>query len=119
MDVEALPLAYRALQSYVRQMGDKFINRLAIRGYDLVSGLRLHGPWPSYGFNEHLSDVKTSLWKQADRENDLSPLLGEVFNQEGRAFSPYVDYLLVGAFLKQAVLTEIWIPEENNGLSDD
>lgn len=103
-----LPLIARHLQRYCLQMAEKFQERMRIRGYQLQGNLRLHGPWPSYEFNQHLVDVESSLWREAQRQSDPTIVLPLVVDRT--ATSPYSDYLLVGQFLKQAVLTEIWIP---------
>lgn len=105
-----LPLASRTLEKYALEMADRFISRLAVRGYDLIGQeVRLHGPWVSYEFNQRLADVESSVWNEAMRRNedgddDPAKALGFVFE---RAFSPYSDYLLVGEFLKRNVLTEV------------
>lgn len=105
-----LPLSSRSLERYALQMADQFVGRMATRGFELFGQeLRLHGPWPSYEFNQRLADVESTMWKEAMRRNadgDDNPAkaLGFVFE---RAFSPYSDYLLVGDFLKRNVLTEV------------
>ena len=112
----ALPLTSRTLERHVLHMADRFKARLAVRGYELVEhSLRLHGPWPSYELNRRLVDVEASMWREAqraDRNGDMhhEKMLEAVFERD--AASPYSDYLLVGDFLKQAVLTEV-IVESN------
>lgn len=111
LSVNDLPLSARPLELYVRQMGDKFIARMAIRGFQLVGQkLRLHGPWPSYELNQHLTDVESAAWGEAKRQDDPSLTLPFVFDRD--ASSPYMDYLLVGQFIKEAVLTEVIVKEE-------
>ena len=88
-----LPLQARKLERYALEMGARFTERMAVRGYGLIGELRLHGPWPSYELNRNLSDVNAENWEDM------------VFEQD--AMSPYSDYLLVGEFLKQSVLTEV------------
>ena len=112
---DKLPLRMRQLELYVMEMAEKFQSRQAIRGHELVGGLVLHGPFPSYNFNDHLSDVQSSIWNDTkpDKNGDEHPehALTVVFERE-MAFNPYMDYLLVGTFLKQAVLTEVISKEE-------
>lgn len=104
--VRELPLHMRALELHVIKMEKKFVSRLAARGCELVGGLKLHGPWPSYDFNNRLTDIQTSMWEEAKRADDPGLTLTAVFERD-MAFNPYSDYLLVGDFLKEAVLTEI------------
>ena len=109
--VRDLPLEARDLELQMISMGQKFTERMAVRGYDLIGGLGLHGPWPSYEFNQRLADIESNAWKQAEAEQDLSHVLPFVF--ERNATSPYKDYLLVGEFLKENVLTEVIVKESN------
>lgn len=108
--VDQLPVQAAVLQQHMRMMGTKFISRMGVRGLEWVGGdLRLHGPWPSYEFNKTLADVKSQAWKDAEREDDLSHVLQYVIEQpvEGG----YSDYILVGEFLAQNVLTEVEVPD--------
>ena len=107
--VNDLPLQARQLQLHLFQAAMKWEERMRVRGYQLSGELRLHGPWPSYEFNQQLIDIESSLWAKAEAEDDPSLLLPFVVDRV--ATSPYSDYLLVGQFWKQAVLTEIWIPD--------
>ena len=109
--VRSLPLDARALELQMLSMGQRFTERMAVRGYELIGGLGLHGPWPSYEFNKHLANIEADAWKQAEREQDLSHVLPFVFERD--AASPYKDYLLVGEFLKENVLTEVIVKESN------
>jgi len=108
--VRELPLTARGLELKLLEMSDLFIERMRVRGYEPVGGLRLHGPWPSYNFNERLADIESEAWKRAEREQDLSYVLPFII--EPQASNPYSDYLLVGDFLKQNVLTEVIVKEE-------
>ena len=103
------PLEARELELHMRGMADKFISRMAVRGFESIGGLGLHGPWPSYEFNERLADIEAEAWKRAEREQDRSYLVPFVFERD--ATSPYKDYLLVGEFLKENVLTEVIVKE--------
>lgn len=109
LSLSQLPLEMRKLEIYLLEMAKKFQSRMAVRGYELVGDLRLHGPWVSYEFNQTLADTESALWREAEKQDDLSHVLPFVHN---RAFSPYSDYLLVGDFLKEAVLTEVILKEE-------
>ena len=111
IDVDKMPLEARTLQRHLYMMGQKFIERMAVRGYKHPGKpLRLHGPWPSYDFNNHLANMESSTWAEAMRLDDPSLVLGYVFDRT--AFEPYMDYLLIGEFLTKAVWTEIIVPEE-------
>ena len=106
-----LPLEARDLELHIRGMADKFISRMAVRGFESIGGLRLHGPWPSYEFNERLANIEAEAWRRAEQEQDRSYLLPFVFERD--AASPYKDYLLVGEFLKENVLTEVVVKESD------
>ena len=107
--VADLPLSARGLELEMRRMGTRFVERLAVRGYEWLGELSLHGPWLSYEFNERLADIESEAWKRAVAENDNSYLAPFVFERD--AASPYKDYLLVGAFLYRNVLTEVVVKE--------
>jgi len=103
-----MPLEARTLERHVLEMGTRFIERMQVRGYDLLGDLKLHGPWVSYEFNTRLADAESATWGEAmtpnsDGDDDPAKAVGFVFE---RAFSPYSDYLLVGDFLKKNVLIE-------------
>ena len=101
-----LPLNAWVLEKYVREMGTRFIERMRVRGFEWVgSELLLHGPWSSYEFNRTMVDVESSLWAEAKRLDDPSLILPLVIEQP--KLGGYMDYLLVGRFLKQYVLTEV------------
>ena len=111
--IRNLPLPARELELQLTAMGERFIDRMRVRGFDLAGALVLHGPWPSYEFNQRLLDTESEAARRAEQEGDLSYLLPFVF--ERNAASPYKDYLLVGDFLKQNVLTEVVIKEARDG----
>lgn len=108
--VDKLPLSVRELERHLRGMGDKFISRMRVRGYEWMGDIKLHGPFDSYEFNEHMANVESELWRRASRDDDPSHVLPLVF--ERNAASPYKDYLLVGDFLAKNVFTEVIVKEE-------
>lgn len=111
IEVSKLPVHARKLELYMREMGDRFINRMRVRGYEWVGGdLRLHGPWPSFEFNQKMADVESALWKQAEREDDLSHVLPFVIEQPQPG--GYSDYRLVGDFMAQNVWTEVIVNDD-------
>ena len=110
LGLDNLPLEMRKLEIHLKLMADKFTKRMAVRGYELVGDLRLHGPWVSYEFNQALADVEATLWEEAIKSDDASLVLPFII--ERNAASPYSDYLLVGNFLAKAVLTEVIVKEE-------
>ena len=109
IDVDRLPLAASKLQAHFKIMGQKFRERYQIRGLEPVgSRLWLHGPFPSYDLNNHLADVKSSIWAEAEHgDEDLSwkghrierkdLVLPMVFERD-MAFNPYADYVFLGYF---------------------
>ena len=104
LDVNTLPLTARTLQRHVFMLGQRFIERMRIRGYEQSPGatLRLHGPWVSYEFNNTLADIESSALSP-----EATPMDALALAHTRAAFSPYSDYVLVGEFLKQAVLLDI------------
>lgn len=110
LSLNDLPLEMRKLEIHLKLMADKFRDRMAIRGYELIGDLRLHGPWVSYEFNQTLADVESTLWREAAKQDD--PSIALPFIIERNAASPYSDYLLVGDFLAKATMTEIILKEE-------
>jgi len=101
----------RPLELHLKAMGRRFIERMAVRGYEWTGGdLRLHGPWVSYEFNQKLVDIEAVAWREAQSHDDPSLVLPFVI--ERAATSPYSDYLLIGQFLKRSVLTEVIVQEE-------
>lgn len=115
--IRSISLENRAFELLAHDMEQRFLERQAARGFELMGAeLLLHGPFWSYDFNSHLADISSSAWWDAqkkDRNGDEHPenTLGYVFEVDQSAFNPYRDYLIVGTFLKQAVLTEVFIPD--------
>ena len=114
IEVSKIPLEARTLENHMRMMGDRFIGRMRARGVEWVGGdLKMHGPWPSYQFNKTLQDVNSSLWAQAEREDDLNFVLPMVLEQPTE--NGYSDYLLVGDFMARNVWTEVEVPDADEG----
>ena len=113
MRIRNIGVADRAFELHAHQLEMTFIERERARGYELAdSDLRLHGPFWSYDFNHTLTDDGASAWREAkrpDRNGDEHPELALpfVFERDETVANPYRDYLIVGRFLKQAVLTEV------------
>lgn len=101
LEVNGLPLTARALESHLREIGYRFINRMEVRGLQYLNDMRLHGPWVSQEFDKRMADVQSELFARAERENDLSLILPFVIEDD--ATSPYSDYLLVGKFIVRPV----------------
>lgn len=103
-----IPLHARAFQLHAYEMKDKLIERQKVRGRDFVS-LSFHGPFPSFDFNNNLTDIKASLWNDAvrkDQNGDEHPeeALVAVFEVDD-AFSPYSDYQFRAMFLGYEYVT--------------
>lgn len=118
VDASHLPQEWAKFETTARRLGDMFIERQAIRGFEWVSGsMRLHGPFPSYDFNRHLADVESEAMRQAgkrDKADDMEHperTLGIVFERE--AFNPYVDYVFVASFLFKDRMTDLELPDGN------
>lgn len=100
-----LPLELHTLETMLLEMGAKFQQKLALRGYELAGDLYVHGPWVSMEFNQHITDIESSLWQRSVDENDPSLVLPFVFERD--AASPYSDYLLVGNFIVKNTLHDL------------
>lgn len=104
--VSQLPVAAATLEAHMRMMGDKFVDRMRVRGLEWVGGdLRLHGPRPSYEFNKTMADIESQAWKDAEREDDLTHVLQYVLEEPVE--NGYSDYYLVGDFMERNVWTEV------------
>lgn len=110
LEVNGLPLTARALESHLREIGYRFINRMEVRGLQYLNDMRLHGPWVSREFDRRMADVRSDLFVRAERENDPSLVLPFVVDQS--AASPYSDYLLVGKFIMRPVATPMVTAKE-------
>ena len=110
LDVNGLPLTARALESHLREIGYRFINRMEVRGLQYLNDMRLHGPWVSKEFDRRMADVRSDLFGRAERENDPSLVLPFVVDQD--ATSPYSDYLLIGRFIMRPVATPMVTAKE-------
>lgn len=98
-----LPLGARQFQLHAYALQDKLIERQRARERELLGDIRLHGPFPSYDFNQNLVDVRASFWNEArrpDPNGDEHPekALDAVFERDA-AFSPYSDYVYMATFL--------------------
>lgn len=103
-----IPLAARAFQLHAYELQSRLIERQRARGRELTGEIRLHGPFPSYDLNQHLTDVNAALWAEAqrpDQNGDEHPelALDAVFERD--AFSPYSDYAYVATFLGYEYVT--------------
>ena len=108
IEVNQIPLKYRAFELLCLDMGKKFIERQAPRGFEWTGGnLLLHGPWPSKVRN--LVDINSPTWGDAMRrdkdDNCEHPerVLGFVSEPSGL----YLDYVLVGDFLFKDRMTDL------------
>ena len=110
--VSQLPVESATLERYMVEMGTRFIDRMRVRGLELVgSDLRLHGPWPSYEFSKTAANIEDQAWKDAEREGDASYALPFIIEQPVKG--EYSDYFLVGDFIAPNVWTEVEVPDAN------
>ena len=108
--VEDIPLGVRSLADALYAGGKRFIERMQVRGFEYAGrGVRWHGPWVSYDFNQNLVDAEAAAWVQAEVLNDPSLVLPFVISRE--ATVPYSDYVLVAGFIFQDRWTDIPLEE--------
>ena len=114
LSVNSLPLTARALETHLREIGYRFINRMEVRGLQYLNDMRLHGPWVSREFDKRMADVQSELFARAVKEDDPSLIVPFVVDEA--ATSPYSDYLLVGKFIMRPVPTLMaTVKEATNG----
>lgn len=108
LSLNSLGQEHARLVTVARERAKTMRDRLALRGQALVGDLMLHGPWVTYGFEQHLADPDSSVWNQARAQqrpdgfyDDPSKVLGLVFERD--AANPFSDYLLVGHFQMREV----------------
>ena len=115
--VEQIPLQYRKFDLLARQMGQRFIERQKVRGFEWMNTpLRLHGPFESYDFENTMVDVDSPVWSsaaqrdKADNFEHRERVVPLVFERPVGAANPKVDYQFVGEFLFQDFLTDLELP---------
>ena len=114
IDINKLPASMRLYELHFRRLGQMFIQRMASRGYQWISGsLHLHGPFLSYEYMERMTSPDADGLRNApvpDSNGDPHPELSLGYVHERVDTSPFRDYALVGDFLKREQVTEIWSP---------
>ena len=115
--IREISVANRKFELLAHEMEQEFVRKQMNRGVELAdTNLRLHGPFWSYDFDHILSDDTSSVWRDAkakDRNGDEHPeiALPAVFERDTTVGNPYRDYVIEGLFMRQAVLTEVVIPD--------
>ena len=116
VDIDRLPQTETAFMHAAKDMGQRFIARQKPRGFEFPTSGRLvlHGPFPSYELNTRLSDIETSMIKDAqrrDRNGDEHPECALPLVFERDAFGPYADYVFIGEFLFKDRMTDLEVPD--------
>ena len=109
IQVNGLGHEHQQLQRDVLGIGNAFIERMGVRGFHHIgSSLWLHGPFVSQELQNHLVDIGSSRWQDAERldrrwaaagfPGDTHPeeMLPMVYDQPRG--SPLCDYYLYGWF---------------------
>ena len=115
--IRDISLENRRFELLAHTMEQEFVQKQRDRGHELAdTNLRLHGPFWSYDFDHTLADVDSSTWRDAmkrDQNGDEHPELTVplVFERDTTVSNPWRDYAIEGLFMKQAVLTEVVIPD--------
>ena len=108
--VADIPYTMHGLELFLLESGHTMVERLNVRGYDWLGELRFHGPFYSREFNTRLTDLARSEWAQTkpynNRDGERHPEHSLGFVADVDAWSPYMDYVLIGAFLKRNALME-------------
>ncbi len=111
--IRDIPLAYRSLQKALHEAGKAFIQKQATRGnhyYDRED-IHVYGPYPSYGFNDHLLSVDDPAFKA----NADARLAAQTVQQRATTIEAWADYLLVAKFVAQPRVVEYEVKEESDG----
>jgi len=111
--IRDIPLAYRPLQIALHEAGKAFIRKQATRGnhyYD-KEDIHVYGPFPSYGFNDHL----LSFDDPALRAGGDPRLAAQMARPRARTIEAWADYLLVAKFVVQPQVVEYEVKEESDG----
>ena len=101
LPVTAIPLQHRDLQRSLQESGEKFIERMRIRGFTYIDldDMHVYGPHESKMLHESMVPMDTAHLPPEEVRN----LVQDKQYQVGE----FVDYLLVANFLRQEVITEV------------
>jgi len=111
--IRDIPLAYRPLQIALYEAGKAFIRLQATRGNDYYDreDIHVYGPFPSYGFNDHLLSVDDPALKAGGDPH----LAAQAVNKRAQTIGAWADYLLVAKFVVQPQRVEYEAKEESDG----
>ena len=114
--IDDIPLQFRTFQLVAQRYAKRFIERMKPRGYAYMDGsdIVFHGPFPSYDFDNNLSDIDSAakaMLPGKDGEEHPENMLSFVFEQSGGL----VDYVLVATFLIRDEYTDIPVEAVANG----
>jgi len=110
--IRDIPLAYRSLQIALYEAGKAFVRQQAARGnqyYDRED-IHVYGPYPSYGFNDHVLSVDDP----ALREGADPRLASALVQTRAQTIEAWADYLLVAKFIAQPERVEFEIKKEES-----
>lgn len=111
--IRDIPLSHRSLQNALYEAGKAFIRKQAARGnhyYDRED-IHVYGPFPSYGFNDHL----LSLDDPALKEGGDPHLAAAMARPRQQKIGAWADYLLVAKFMQKPKVVEYEVKGESNG----
>ena len=114
IDLNRLPQEHRAFELKCKEMGKRFINRMAARGYEWDGDIVVHGPFPSHDFDNTMQDAESSQWRNMRRslEDGMEHperLLPMVYER----VTHLADYVVVGSFLFKDQITDLEAPVGN------
>ncbi len=108
IDLNTVSIKNHLFVQHVAKLSAKFVERKRIRGYEPFGDrLWVHGPFPSKELNQALVDAESSMFNRMNQRNrnpwddfehpeDALPAVHTI-----EAFSPYVDYVVLGWFMKE------------------
>lgn len=96
--LKGIPLEHRMCQQYLYEGAKRFIERMAVRGFEYVDAYDIHvyGPFPSYDLPRNLRDLA---------EFNADPkVAANLVSARATTVEEYADYRLVGNFVSRPLV---------------
>lgn len=110
MRIRDIPLIHRDLEKVLHEAATRMIARQAVRGakyYD-HDGVHVYGPFPSYGFDDHLLDI--DQYDLRDEGDDQK--LAHLTRPTPQVIGANADYLIILSFLVMPQVVEHEVPKK-------
>ena len=109
MRIRDIPLIHRDLEKVLHEAATKMIARHAVRGakYHDHDGVHVYGPFPSYGFDDHLLSIDQWALRGDDKEE-----WAKLTRPTPQVIGAMADYLIVINFFVTPQVVEYEVPKE-------